>query len=242
MYPAAITAGHVLPLLLAATAAHPAVVVHPGDTLSGLAVRYCGNASDWTGWYAANHATIGGNPDLILPGQELTPGCRQAPATTGPAHAGGSTDLIPVPGYRPRHAAPGRHAAAGRTWGITYGYPNYCGDGDGDGWDIPCTRLRRSTAQPRTRAAAPQAPSPYAAAPGTFQECVIQRESGGNPRAVNPGSGAGGLYGFLPSSWHSLGYAGLPEDAPVWEQNQAFAREYALAGTAPWEPYDKCSL
>lgn len=81
----------------------------------------------------------------------------------------------------------------------------------------------------------------YFAPAGTFQQCVISRESGGNPSAVNPVSGAGGLYQFLPSTWHALGYSGLPEYAPVWEQNQAFARLYAQAGTSPWAPYDHCT-
>jgi soluble lytic murein transglycosylase-like protein len=75
---------------------------------------------------------------------------------------------------------------------------------------------------------------------GGFQSCVISRESGGNARAVNPSSGAGGLYQFLPSTWASLGYSGLPEDAPVWEQNEAFQKAYAESGTSPWGPYDGC--
>jgi resuscitation-promoting factor RpfC len=78
------------------------------------------------------------------------------------------------------------------------------------------------------------------AAPGSFRSCVIQRESSGNPRAVNPSSGAGGLYGFLPSTWHGLGFSGLPENASVAEQNYAFAREYAQSGTSAWAPYDGC--
>jgi len=73
-----------------------------------------------------------------------------------------------------------------------------------------------------------------------FQECVIQHESGGDPTAVNPTSGAGGLYQFLPSTFAALGYSGLPENAPVWEQNQAFWKLYAEQGTAPWAPYDGC--
>ena len=86
-----------------------------------------------------------------------------------------------------------------------------------------------------------QAPaSTYAGAPGSFQSCVIARESGGSATAVNSQSGAGGLYGFLPSTWQSLGYSGLPENAPVSVQNQAFQREYSLAGTSPWGPYDGC--
>ena len=98
----------------------------------------------------------------------------------------------------------------------------------------------------------PAAPAPPAPAPvqpsgivGTggmsaFQACVIQRESGGNPSAVNPSSGAGGLYGFLPSTWQALGHSGLPENASVAEQNQAFAQEYTQSGTAAWAPYDGC--
>lgn len=73
-----------------------------------------------------------------------------------------------------------------------------------------------------------------------FQRCVITRESGGDPRAVNPSSGAGGLYGFLPSTWHALGFAGLPEDAPPAVQDAAFREAYRLWGTAPWRPYDGC--
>jgi len=73
-----------------------------------------------------------------------------------------------------------------------------------------------------------------------FQACVIQRESGGNPSAVNPSSGAGGLYQFLPSTWQALGHSGLPENASVAEQNQAFQQEYAQSGTSAWSPYDGC--
>ena len=85
-----------------------------------------------------------------------------------------------------------------------------------------------------------QSSGTYSAAPGSFQSCVIQAESGGNAQAVNASSGAGGLYGFLPSTWQALGHSGLPEDAPVSEQNAAFAQEYAQSGTGAWAPYDGC--
>lgn len=88
-------------------------------------------------------------------------------------------------------------------------------------------------------APAPQ-PASYGGAPGSFQACVIARESGGNPSAVNPSSGAGGLYQFLPSTWAALGHSGLPENASVAEQNQAFQQAYAQSGTSPWAPYDGC--
>jgi len=83
-------------------------------------------------------------------------------------------------------------------------------------------------------------PTPAGTTPGSFRSCVIRRESSGNPRAVNPSSGAGGLYGFLPSTWHGLGFSGLPENASVAEQNYAFAKEYAQSGTSAWAPYDGC--
>ena len=88
--------------------------------------------------------------------------------------------------------------------------------------------------------AAARRATPSGATPGSFRSCVIQRESSGNPRAVNPSSGAGGLYGFLPSTWHGLGFSGLPENASVAEQNYAFAKEYAQSGTSAWAPYDGC--
>lgn len=75
---------------------------------------------------------------------------------------------------------------------------------------------------------------------GSYQSCVIQRESGGNPRAVNPSSGAGGLYQFMPSTWRGLGYSGSPQDASVATQDQAFQKLYAQAGTSPWTPSDGC--
>jgi LysM repeat protein len=80
----------------------------------------------------------------------------------------------------------------------------------------------------------------YSGSSGSYQACVIQAESGGNPSAVNPSTGAGGLYGFLPSTWQALGHSGLPENASVAEQNQAYQQEYAQGGTSAWSPYDGC--
>jgi LysM repeat protein len=87
--------------------------------------------------------------------------------------------------------------------------------------------------------AAPAQQASYSGS-GGFQSCVIQRESGGDASAVNASSGAGGLYGFLPSTWQSLGHSGLPENASVSEQNAAFAQEYAQSGGSAWSAYDGC--
>ena len=75
---------------------------------------------------------------------------------------------------------------------------------------------RRRPARARSPAPRPvqQVTASYSGS-GGFQSCVIQAESGGNASAVNGSSGAGGLYGFLPSTWQSLGYSGLPENASV---------------------------
>ena len=97
-------------------------------------------------------------------------------------------------------------------------------------------------------AAGSTAPAPAAAAPsqsysgasGSFEQCVIQRESGGDPAAVNGSSGAGGLYGFLPSTWASLGYSGAPQNASPATQREAFQKAYAQSGSAPWSTYDGC--
>ncbi|MCM1976153.1 transglycosylase family protein [Streptomyces sp. G1] len=43
-------------------------IVRQGDTLSGIAARH---GTTWQRLYAANRAVIGGDPDLIVPGQRL---------------------------------------------------------------------------------------------------------------------------------------------------------------------------
>jgi LysM repeat protein len=101
----------------------------------------------------------------------------------------------------------------------------------------------RAPARPAQPAAAP-AGTFSTAGLSAFESCVIAHESGGNPQAVNPSSGAGGLYQFLPSTWASLGFAyvypGGAQTAPVSVQHAAFAKLYAEAGTSPWAPYDGC--
>lgn len=129
-------------------------------------------------------------------------------------------------------------------------------------WDYvrPWLRHRADAAIPKP-APAPPATSSSGSAPGpsagagaaapvstggfsSFEACVISRESGGNPTAVNPTSGAGGLFQFLPSTWAALGFAasypGGAQTAPAGVQEAAFSKLYAEAGTSPWAPYDGC--
>lgn len=122
-------------------------------------------------------------------------------------------------------------------------------------WDYvrPWLRHRALAAIPKPAPAARAAtessgggavPSAPAITGGAFEQCVIMRESGGNPAAYNPSSGAGGLFQFLPSTWASLGFAasypGGAQTAPASVQYAAFDKLYAEAGTAPWRPYDGC--
>jgi hypothetical protein len=88
---------------------------------------------------------------------------------------------------------------------------------------------------PRAPAPAP-APAPVSGLGGLppIFNCIIQHESGGNPRAVNPHSGAAGLFQFMPSTWHSLGYSGSAADYPASVQYEAARRLYASSGTRPW--------
>ena len=90
--------------------------------------------------------------------------------------------------------------------------------------------------------APPPPPQPAAASPASlttgmsaFEQCVAWRESGDNPTASSAG-----LFGILPSTWASLGYAGTAGQAPVALQKAAFDRLYAQDGTSPWAAYDGC--
>ena len=84
-----------------------------------------------------------------------------------------------------------------------------------------------------------QAASTYTGS-GSFQECVIAAESGGNSQVMNS-SGHYGLYQFSASTWAA--YGGNPADfgdASVAEQNQVFDNAMAAGGASNWAPYDGC--
>jgi hypothetical protein len=72
-----------------------------------------------------------------------------------------------------------------------------------------------------------------AGAAGGFQACVAYRESG-------DGVSSSDIYGFLPSTWASLGLPGSPYTATRAQQDAAFQMLYARDGAAPWAPYDGC--
>ncbi len=80
----------------------------------------------------------------------------------------------------------------------------------------------------------------YSGQNGTFQACVIARESGGNSQVMNA-SGHYGLYQFSYSTWTAHGGSGADfGHASVAEQNQVFANTVAQDGHSDWSPYDGC--
>lgn len=66
-------------------------------------------------------------------------------------------------------------------------------------------------------------------------EAIVMCESGGNFRAVNPSSGAGGAYQIMPSTWRLYGQTGLPQNASPGLQSRVAAMIWADSGSAAWE-------
>ena len=99
-------------------------------------------------------------------------------------------------------------------------------------------------AAPVQTAPAQAAPKAAAAATysgsGSFQSCVIARESGGDSQVMNA-SGHYGLYQFSESTW--VEYGGSPSTfghASVAQQNQVFDNAIAAGGQSNWSAYDGC--
>jgi LysM repeat protein len=107
----------------------------------------------------------------------------------------------------------------------------------------PVAAPAASSASASASAAAPvqaTASTSYSGASGSYQACVIARESGGNSQVMNS-SGHYGLYQFSESTW--VAYGGSASDfghASVAEQNRVFSNAMAQGGQSNWSPYDGC--
>jgi peptidoglycan hydrolase CwlO-like protein len=66
-------------------------------------------------------------------------------------------------------------------------------------------------------------------------QAIVMCESGGNFRAVNPSSGAGGAYQIMPSTWRLYGQSGLPENASPGLQSQVASQIWQDSGPSAWE-------
>jgi LysM repeat protein len=100
----------------------------------------------------------------------------------------------------------------------------------------PAAQVSAPSAAQGTAAASYSGASPG----GSFGQCVIARESGGQAQVMNS-TGHYGLYQFSASTWAA--YGGSPADfghASVAEQNQVFANALAQGGQSNWSAYDGC--
>jgi len=97
-----------------------------------------------------------------------------------------------------------------------------------------------TAASPVYAAAAPAATYSGGTPGGSFGQCVVARESGGNAQVMNS-SGHYGLYQFSAATWVAYGgSAGSFGNASVAEQNQVFSNALAQGGQSNWSPYDGC--
>lgn len=199
-----------------------------GDYLSKVADQFCGNPSDWVGIW---HATGGiADPNLVPVGLRVTISC-----TT----AGGGYAPAPV---TTSYSAPAHASSDGKVWGISYGYPNYCGDGDGDGWDVNCQT--RGTGNPgyqqqASRPVAYSAPvqQSYPAVSGGVNWGAIAQCESGNDWSINTGNGFYGGLQFTQQTWDAYGggqYAGSANQASEGQQIAVAQRVLAGQGIGAW--------
>jgi LysM repeat protein len=209
----------VQPKAKASSAFPTTYTVRAGDSLSSIAGRYYHNAAAWPVLYWGNRGQVRW-ADVIKTGQVLRVPAAPARMPAAPAQLGPPAPAQAAAVYTPRHAS-------------------------------------TAPAQPApSQAPAPvQAPAPARTGPtstgsagtssggwpgGAFGECVVQRESGGNPNVWNA-SGHWGLYQFSASTWAA--YGGNPAafgNAGVAEQEQVFMNALAQGGQSNWAPYDGC--
>ena len=74
----------------------------------------------------------------------------------------------------------------------------------------------------------------YLGGPYAIPTYIVMCESGGNYRALNPSSGAGGAYQILPSTWRAYGGQGAPQDASKAEQDRIAAMIWRDSGPSAW--------
>ena len=194
--------------------------VQPGDSLSAIAGRFYGNSAAWPVLYWRNHSKIHWANDIEV-GETLRIPHEPAKIPAAPAQ------LEPAPPPPP----PATHTTA------VY-HPRHSSS-----VHSPTFTPEHSSA-PSHAAEQPSAPSSSTVTSGipggAFGQCVVARESGGNPQVMNS-SGHYGLYQFSASTWAE--YGGNPADfghASVAEQNQVFANALARGGEFNWSPYDGC--
>jgi hypothetical protein len=92
----------------------------------------------------------------------------------------------------------------------------------------------QTPAQPQNYSSPSQTASVPSSGGWSNEQAIIQAESGGNPTAVNPSSGASGLFQDLPSTWNDYDGYSSAGAAPVSVQIQFNQALHAQDGSSPW--------
>jgi LysM repeat protein len=180
--------------------------VRTGDTLSGIAQRFYGHASDWQWLYHINRAKIS-DPNLIYTGQVFSapadPPASVRNGTYQARHAksvAASSTADTRPSASPASSSTGSSASADSTAGSS--------SSGGSGRSAPATSASSGHGASCSGSGDGMVPANYAAIvnfltshgyTGNAAAGIagnIWQESGGNPESV--GSGGGGLIGWTP--------------------------------------------
>ena len=94
-------------------------------------------------------------------------------------------------------------------------------------------RARERASRDATARAAAPAPVPAQAAADDIWAKLRNCEAGGRYDR-NSGNGYYGAYQFSPATWRSLGYSGLPHEAPPEVQDEAARKLQARSGWGQW--------
>ena len=184
--------------------------VRSGDSLAAISQRFYHNSEAWPVLYWANHHQIHWANEIKI-GQVLKVPVKPVRMPHPPALLGPSVAPLSVSVTTP---APTQYSIA-----PTQAAP---------------VQTAPVQAAPKAAAAATYSGS------GSFQSCVIARESGGSSQVMNA-SGHYGLYQFSAQTWAA--YGGSPSsfgNASVAQQNQVFNNAIAAGGQSNWSAYDGC--
>ena len=190
--------------------------VKSGDSLAKIAQRFYHNPDAWPVLYWANHSQIRWANE-IQTGQALKVPVKPATIPNAPAQLGPPVAPAPVQtSTAPVQSAPVQSAP------------------------VQSAPVQSAPVQSAPAPVAQSAPAATYSGSGSFQSCVIARESGGNSQVMNS-SGHYGLYQFSAGTWAA--YGGSPGsfgNASVAQQNQVFNNAIAAGGQSNWSAYDGC--
>ena len=204
--------------------------VQPGDSLSAIAGRVYHNQDAWPVLYWANQSQIRWADD-IQPGQVLQVPVEPSRIPSPPAALGPAPAQAPAPAPAPQTPAQVETPSVGQQSATSQ---DSAPAASADESSAPAASTDQSSNTDESSAYSGGTPG------GSFGQCVVQAESGGNAQVMNS-SGHYGLYQFSASTWAE--YGGNPADfgdASTAEQNQVFANALADGGESNWSAYDGC--